>query len=236
MDISSLHLFSAARKNNWESEAAWTLRSIVRSSEHPKQSPESFIQAKDIIDISKFMDKSGNLKWNIPEGKWTILRIGHVNAGQKNGPAPPEGTGWECDKHSESGSKAQFAGYIGRLNNGPLKGGLLDGMLMDSWEYYTQTWTSKMESEFAENTGYQLRKWLPAVFGYVVNNQKTTSRFLRDWRGVTHLVFHTYTHNPRTVWLPSRHFFWIGKYRNTIFAQTNLVKIKNIDNPIKANE
>ena len=184
MDIGSLRLFSAARKNNWESEAAWTLRSIVRNSEHPKQSPDSFIKTKDIIDISKFMDKSGNLKWNTPKGKWTILRIGHVNAGQKNGPAPPEGTGWECDKLSESGAKAQFAGYIGRLNKGPLKEGLLDGMLMDSWECHTQTWTSKMESEFAKNTGYQLRKWLPAIFGYVVNNQETTSRFLRDWRGV----------------------------------------------------
>ena len=44
-----------------------------------------------------------------PNGKWTILRIGHVNAGQKNGPAPPEGTGWECDKLSVS-SQGRFDG------------------------------------------------------------------------------------------------------------------------------
>ena len=189
MHLRSLRLFSAARKNNWESEAAWTLRSIVRGSEHSKQSPEAFIKSENILDISKFMDKSGNLKWQAPEGKWTILRIGHVNAGRKNGPAPPEGTGWECDKLSESGPKAQFAGYIGRLNNSPLNGGLLNGMLMDSWECYTQTWTPEMESEFGKLTGYQLRKWLPAVFGYVIGNQETTSRFLRDWRDVIGNLF-----------------------------------------------
>jgi len=184
MNLRSLRLLSAARKNNWESEAAWTLRSIVRQSEHPKQSAEAFIRSEDVLDISSFMNKDGKLNWKAPEGKWTILRIGHVNAGRKNGPAPAEGTGWECDKLSADGPKAQFAGYIGRLNNGPLSGGLLNGMLMDSWECYTQTWTNKMESEFGNLTGYQLRKLLPAVFGYVIDDQETTSRFLRDWRYV----------------------------------------------------
>lgn len=189
MNLKSLRLFSAARKNNWESEAAWTLRSIVRDSEHPKQSVEAFIKPENILDISSFMNKEGILKWQVPEGKWTILRIGHVNAGKKNGPAPVEATGWECDKLSESGPEAQFAGYIGRLTQGPLSGGLLDGMLMDSWECYTQTWTNDMESEFKNQIGYPLEKWLPAVFGYVIDDQETTSSFLRDWRGVINNLF-----------------------------------------------
>ncbi len=183
MDLRYLRLFSAARKNNWESEAAWSLRSIVRSSEHPKQSKEAFIQPEDILDISACMDGEGNLEWRVPEGEWTILRVGHVNAGRKNGPAPAEGTGWECDKLSERGPEAHFAGFIGRLNKNPLSGGLLAGMLLDSWECSTQTWTKDMESEFREHTGYELRSWLPAVFGYVIRDQETTSRFLRDWRG-----------------------------------------------------
>ena len=86
----------------------------------------------------------------MPDGAWTILRIGHVNAGMKNGPAPPEGTGWECDKLSRAGSDAQFDGYIGRLtqNGGALGGGQLNGLLFDSWECKTQTWTPDMEQEF----------------------------------------------------------------------------------------
>jgi hypothetical protein len=184
MNLRSLRLLSAARKNNWESEAAWTLRSIVRQGEHPKQSNEAFVRSGEVLDISSFMNKDGQLKWQAPVGNWTILRIGHVNAGRKNGPAPVEGTGWECDKLSEEGPRAHFAGYIGRLNDGPLSGGLLNGMLLDSWECYTQTWTNKMESEFGSLAGYPLRKFLPAVFGYVIDDQETTSRFLRDWRFV----------------------------------------------------
>jgi hypothetical protein len=182
MNISSLRLFSAARKNNWESEAGWTLRSIVRDNEHPQQSPETFVNQNKIQDISTAMNAQGQLKWEAPQGKWTILRIGHVNTGQRNAPAPPEGTGWECDKLSESGANAHFAGYIGRLANGALAGGLLNGMLLDSWECKTQTWTPEMEAEFARNAGYPLRQWLPAVFGYVLDDHETTARFLLDWR------------------------------------------------------
>jgi hypothetical protein len=34
MTLSSIKMFSASKKNSWESEAAWTLRSIQRSGEH----------------------------------------------------------------------------------------------------------------------------------------------------------------------------------------------------------
>ena len=41
-----------------------------------------------------------------------------------------------------------------------------------------------MEQEFNERKGYTLRSWIPAIFGYVIDNPETTSRFLRDWRSV----------------------------------------------------
>ena len=184
MNLGSIKMFSAARKNSWESEAAWTLRSIQRSGEHPKQSPETFIKPEQIIDISSSMDKDGKLNWVAPKGNWTILRLGHVNAGKQNGPAPAEGTGWEANKLSKSGAKAHFAGYIGRLSDesGPLAKGLLNGMLIDSWECHTQSWTQEMEEEFKRVSSYSLRKWLPALFGYVIKDHETTSRFLTDWR------------------------------------------------------
>lgn len=191
MHLGFIRLYSAARKNNWESEAGWTLRSIERRAAHPKQSSAAFIKHSQIVDISASMDGDGRLRHTFPAGKWTVLRIGHVNTGQKNGPAPPEGTGWECNKLSESGANAQFAGYIGRLagQNGALSDGLLNGMLMDSWECKTQTWTDGMEDEFARIASYPLRRWLPAVFGYVIDSQDTTARFLRDWRAVTGDLF-----------------------------------------------
>ena len=182
MSLHSLRLFSAARKNSWESEAGWTLRSLERTASHPAQSKAAYIDPSRIIDITDRMDKEGKLDWKAPSGKWTVLRIGHVNTGMRNAPAPPEGTGWESNKLSTTGSSAHFDGYIGRLADGPLDGGLLNGMLLDSWECKTQTWTPGLEQEFGQMAGYPLRKWLPAVFGYVVADQESTGRFLLDWR------------------------------------------------------
>ncbi len=184
MQLGYIRFYSAARKNNWEAEAGWTLRKIDRSGVTYAQSNKSFVDPAKIVDITKMVDAQGNLTWTAPAGNWTVLRVGHVNSGKKNGPAPPEGTGWECDKLSEAGADAHFAGYIGRLSgaDGPLSGGLLTGMLMDSWECETQTWTNNMEAEFARVAAYPLRKWLPAVFGYVVKDQESTFRFLHDWR------------------------------------------------------
>ena len=195
MALSSLRLFSAARKNSWESEAGWTLRSIQRSGQSPAQSSKAFIAPRHILDISDKMDENGNLNWVAPSGNWTILRMGHVNTGARNGPAPAEGTGWEANKFSKSGPDAHFAGYIGRLvdQKGPLAGGLLDGMLLDSWECHTQTWTASMENEFSRVANYELRKWLPAMFGYVIGDHETTARFLYDWRRtVNDLVTHNF--------------------------------------------
>jgi hypothetical protein len=89
-----------------------------------------------------------------------------------------------CPVLSKSGANLHFAGYTGRLSgsNGPLAEGLLNGMLIDSWECHKQSWTSEMEAEFERVSSYSLRKWLPALFGYVIKDHETTSKFLTDWR------------------------------------------------------
>lgn len=191
MTIKNLHpislkfvrLYSAARKNNWRAEAGWTLVGKERSQEHTRQSEEAFIRPREVRDITQYMDAKGNLRWNIPTNeKWTILRVGHVNTGRQNSPAPKEATGWECNKLDPRGAELQFNNYVGHLFDGPLKGRNASGMLMDSWECVTQTWTQQMEKEFSADNGYSLRKWLPALMGYVVDDQETTSKFLLDWR------------------------------------------------------
>ena len=180
--LGNIYFYTGARKNNWEAETAWTLRAYERTGDDVTHPKETCIQSDKVLDISEYMDAEGNLKWTAPDNNgWTILRMGHVNKGARNAPAPPEGTGWECDKLSTDGPDAHFAGYIGRLTDGVLQGGKLQSMLLDSWECYSQTWTKNMEQEFKEYSGYDLRKWIPALWGYVVDDVETTSRFLLDW-------------------------------------------------------
>ena len=183
MALSYINFYSAARQQNWESEAAWTLRRIVRE-DYPTQKSSSWVNPAEIINLTGMMDSMGNLNWSAPTGKWTILRIGHVNTGLKNGPAPPEATGWEATKLNKSGIRANFEGYIGRLigEEGVLNDGLLQGVLLDSWECRTQTWTSDLDKIFDEKWNYSLHSMFPALFGYVVSDPESTARFLRDWR------------------------------------------------------
>ena len=193
MKLSFIHFLTAARKDNWEAEAAWTLRSIGKSDQAYQQNKNAYLDPNKVLDVSAFVNDKGELDWNAPAGEWTILRIGNVNAGKRNAPAPPEGTGWECDKLSTKGADAHFAGYIGRLSGsgGPLDNGLLNSMTLDSWECGAQNWTDGMEAEFQQRAGYAARKWLPALFGYVLKDQETTFRFLHDWKSVVNDLFVT---------------------------------------------
>lgn len=188
MSMNSMRLYTAARKSNWEAEGGWTLRRIVRENEHPQQSPAAYVNSQSILDITATMQPDGTLGWYAPPSKWTVLRIGHVNTGQRNGPAPDEATGWEINKLDANLVDYQYNSYVGRLQKGPLNG-LLDNMLMDSWECRSQTWTEAMPEAFRKQSGYELKKWIPALFGYVIDNPETSSEFLNDFRQTQNRLF-----------------------------------------------
>jgi len=161
-DVASSHpcntiepMFSTARRLDcWEAKAGWRLGDFEMST---NAAPIAFTGRKTLV-------------------------FGHVNAKETNHPAPPEGTGWECDKLDAAGFIANWNGYLGKLLRGPLAGGRLKGTLVDSWECGNPTWTPKMEAEFRRLNGYELRPWLPAIFGYVLKSEAETEKFLLDWR------------------------------------------------------
>jgi hypothetical protein len=190
MHIRYMRFLTAARGHNWEMEAGWTSRSLLPNlpAIEGGDGGGSFVHRDDVLDISDKMDADGHLHWKAPQGKWTILRIGHVNTGRQNGPAPKEATGWEVNKLDTAFVTYQFNSYIGRLADGPLKG-LLNNMLMDSWECSSQTWTRYMKDEFQTRRHYDLTTWMPALFGWVLDNREQTSQFLADWRRTIHELF-----------------------------------------------
>ena len=181
--VSYVRLSSTARSQDWRGQAGYALHSMERM-EPPVQAREAWIRSADVVDLTGQMDAQGQLTWNAPAGRWTVVRFGNVNTGVKNKPAPPEATGFECDKLSAAGAEFHFENYIGRLTKpgGPADDGRIQVMHIDSWECRTQTWTPAMEREFAARRGYPLRRWLPALAGWVMDDHRTSERFLRDWR------------------------------------------------------
>ena len=188
MNISSLRFSTATRGHNWEMEAGWTSRTLLQLPENMNEDGSSFIKRADIVNLTDKMTSNGMLRWTAPEGKWTVLRIGHVNTGQRNGPAPEEATGWEVNKLDSAFVTYQFRSYIGRLTDGPLKG-LVNNMLMDSWECSSQTWTRYMRQEFLGRRHYDMLTWMPAIFGWVIDSREQTSKFLSHWRRTINELF-----------------------------------------------
>ena len=181
--LGTIRLFEGAKSDDWEGQAGWTLRRLMRNPPR-KQNAKAWVEPNEVIDVSAFMKPDGTFSWEAPAGRWAIVRVGHVNTGRRNAPAPAEATGFECDKLSTKGADAHFAGYIGRIagKGGPAEG-KLRMMLMDSWECKRQTWTEGLDKTFEEEMGYKLLPWMPAIFGYVVRDPGTTEKFLDDWRG-----------------------------------------------------
>lgn len=194
MSLRQIRFSTAARCHNWEMEAGWTLRSLLpmynADEETPARDGACFVRRSEVLDISDRMDAEGRLRWTAPQSheKWVVLRIGHVNTGRRNAPAPAKATGWEVNKLDTAYVRYQFRSYIGRLADGPLKG-LLDNMLMDSWECASQTWTRYMREEFRARRHYDLTSWMPALLGWVMDSREENSRFLADWRRTINELF-----------------------------------------------
>ena len=108
------------------------------------------ISPGSIVDLTDKLGADGKLAWNVPDGNWTIVRIGHTSTGQQNAPAPDSGRGLECDKMSRAAVESHFEGMMGKViaDAGPLAGKTLKMVLADSWEAGCQNWTPAMRDEF----------------------------------------------------------------------------------------
>lgn len=142
------------------------------------------IQRGDMVELTSKMAADGTLKWQVPAGKWVILRIGYTPTGKNNHPSPKEGEGLECDKFSKAALDAHWEGFMGKVlqDIGPLAGKALDTSLIDSYEVGGQNWTKTFREEFKARRGYDLLKFMPTFTGRVVDNPEISERFLWDVR------------------------------------------------------
>lgn len=138
----------------------------------------------DVLDLSGKMDENGRLRWDVPPGKWIVVRIGYSPVGRHNHPAPEGGEGLECDKLSKSGMDAHWAGFMQKVldDAGPLASKTLNASLIDSYEVGLQDWTGKFREEFQKRRGYDPLPYLVTFNRYLVESPEVTTRFLWDMR------------------------------------------------------
>lgn len=155
------------------------------------------LPAASVIPRGKIVDLTGRKEWDVPPGRWLVMRFGHTTTGKDNHPAPESGRGLECDKFSREAIGVHYRNFIGRLveTNKALSGPgkQLVSTHIDSWEVGSQNWTPKMREEFKARRGYELLPFLPAYAGYIVDSEEVTERFLWDLRQtVSDLIVENY--------------------------------------------
>jgi hypothetical protein len=177
-----VELHSGLRIEDIPGKAAYVRQEVF--SGEPALTPEMVVRRDQILHLSNKLDSEGRLTWEVPAGKWTVLRIGHTSTGKMNHPAPKESLGLECDKLSKKAVEAHFAGLIGKLleDQAAANGKALKMTHVDSWEVGAQNWTPGFREEFQKRRGYDLLPYLAVLTGRAVESREISERFLWDLR------------------------------------------------------
>ena len=176
--------FSGPRVNHWQGKAAFGNMLEFDSAATPRVDATEEVARNNVIDLTAKMRKDGTLEWDVPRGKWVILRLGYSLTGEKNHPATPEATGFEVDKLSSKHVKNYSKTYLDMVSGalGPYFGRSFRYFLMDSWEAGVENWTDEMIGEFQRRRGYDPTPYLPVLTGRIIESADVSDRFLWDFR------------------------------------------------------
>ncbi len=182
--LAELRVSPRASLHHWEIQAAY-VPALLDPAAPVDVAPAAAIPRDQIIDLTSRLQADGTLDWEAPPGRWTLLRMGYAPMGVQNRSGAMAGTvGLEVDKLDRAAVAQSFAEGPARIiaAAGPLAGPVLNGLLLDSWEVFTQNWTPRFAAEFARRRGYDPRPWLPVMTGRVVADAGRSERFLFDLR------------------------------------------------------
>ncbi|MFC1765988.1 glycosyl hydrolase [Planctomycetota bacterium] len=136
------------------------------------------VHAGDVLDISDYLDASGRLHWEVPEGSWTIYRFGQQPTGRNLfGELYIDHLSAEVfDRHWEH--------TVGVLLNEmtPAERRAFKYVECDSWEAGFPNWTKGFPAEFRQRRGYEMLTYLPVLAGRVIDDAARSAAFTRDYR------------------------------------------------------
>jgi hypothetical protein len=127
-----------------------------------REQPDASIN--ETLDISQHMDAAGLLKWQAPEGRWLIYRIGHAPTMSHPHPEPDDiiGKTMEVDKMSIEHTVYYWKNLLEPLKEhiGEYFGNTFTYIWVDSYEAGIQNWTERFRDEFVRIKGYDPVPWI----------------------------------------------------------------------------
>jgi hypothetical protein len=146
--------------------------------------PSEEIAVQDVVDLTGKLRPDGSLDWQVPAGRWVIVRFGYSLTGVRNHPATPAATGLEVDKLSSTYVAEYIKTYTGMISRAvsPYYAKSFRYFLMDSWEAGQENWTDSMLADFRQRRGYDATPYLLALTGRIVGTSRQSDAFLWDYR------------------------------------------------------
>ncbi len=145
---------------------------------------EQVVWPEDILILSNNLTPDGVLNWQVPEGEWVVLRIGHTNTEAR---VSTHSKGWD-GRVLDYMNPVSLNGYWHRqvepllLAVGPLAGKTLRYVHTDSWEGGGMNWSPDFDQAFQQSRGYDPIPWLAVLAGHVVESRASSNAFLADFR------------------------------------------------------
>ncbi|HOT71942.1 MAG TPA: glycosyl hydrolase [Anaerohalosphaeraceae bacterium] len=128
--------------------------------------------------------QNGQIRWQVPEGNWTIYELASRCPVQKVKRAAPGGQGNVVDPYSVSALNAYLAAFDKAFEG--YEGKMPRAHFHDSFEYFEADWTADFLREFRQRNGYDLREHIEALFGD--DSAETVARVKCDYRQtISHL-------------------------------------------------
>lgn len=183
--IAEFSVGGAARVNRFEEKAGFSIAKEYDSIRTPAVALDMAVASASVVDLTGRMGADGSLDWEVPAGRWAILRLGYSLTGQHNDPATQEGIGLEVDKLNGAHVRAYIGTFLAPLEAtlGPLIGARgVSHLLLDSFEANQQNWTEDMLGEFRRRRGYDPVPYLGVLTGRVVDSADASDKFLWDFR------------------------------------------------------
>lgn len=181
--IAEIEFAAAPRVHRFEEKSGFGNLFDCVLFETPAVADEEAIASGDVIDLTSRLRPDGTIDWEVPDGAWTILRMGYSLTGAESSPAVEEATGLEVDKLSRKHVATHLNRYLDELGDAaPYFGRSLRSFLIDSWEAGQENWTDDLIAEFGARRGYDPRPYLPVLTRRVVGNADVSDRILWDFR------------------------------------------------------
>jgi hypothetical protein len=137
-----------------------------------------------IINLTRYFDPTSEmLSWKAPAGDWDVYRYVCSNSGEQLIRPTPNSLGPIIDHFDSTATEMHLMYFIDRLKPrlGDFSKSALKYLYLASYEAKEFTWTSSLPATFQKLHGYDIYKFIPAIYNPELFDAKTQENFTYDF-------------------------------------------------------